>query len=208
MQDEVNTKVVAIAIKGGRITAEVLKKALAKFIEEIEKAEKQASQPKTYRGKQSIKHLVEQNAAISNIEVTDGNIKSFERTANKYGIDYALKKDTSEQPPRYLVFFKGRDVDVMTQAFKEFSAKTVKQKEKQSLKQKLSRSREQSKAQHKEKVKVKHGFATSIDSLNPVNASLVFAGSTGKTGIDIIQNNIALNHLGKMVDFNFHCGLL
>ena len=148
MQDEVNTKVVAIAIKGGRITAEVLKKALAKFIEEIEKAEKQASQPKTYRGKQSIKHLVEQNAAISNIEVTDGNIKSFERTANKYGIDYALKKDTSEQPPRYLVFFKGRDVDVMTQAFKEFSAKTVKQKEKQSLKQKLSRSREQSKAQH------------------------------------------------------------
>jgi hypothetical protein len=73
--------------------------------------------------------------------VTDGNIKSFERTANKYGIDYALKKDTSEQPPRYLVFFKGRDVDVMTQAFKEFSAKTVKQKEKQSLKQKLSRSR-------------------------------------------------------------------
>ena len=34
MQDEVNTKVVAIAIKGGRITAEVLKKALAKFIEE------------------------------------------------------------------------------------------------------------------------------------------------------------------------------
>ena len=118
MQDEVNTKVVAIAIKGGRITAEVLKKALAKFIEEIEKAEKQASQPKTYRGKQSIKHLVEQNAAISNIEVTDGNIKSFERTANKYGIDYALKKDTSEQPPRYLVFFKGRDVDVMTQAFK------------------------------------------------------------------------------------------
>ena len=109
MQDEVNTKVVAIAIKGGKITAEVLKKALAKFIEEIEKAEKQASQPKTYRGKQSIKHLVEQNAAISNIEVTDGNIKSFERTANKYGIDYALKKDTSEQPPRYLVFFKGRD---------------------------------------------------------------------------------------------------
>ena len=120
MQDEVNTKVVAIAIKGGRITAEVLKKALAKFIEEIEKAEKQASQPKTYRGKQSIKHLVEQNAAISNIEVTDGNIKSFERTANKYGIDYALKKDTSEQPPRYLVFFKGRDVDVMTRRSRSF----------------------------------------------------------------------------------------
>lgn len=156
MQDEVNTKVVAIAIKGGKITGEVLDKALKKFIEEIEKAQKNASQPKTYRGKQSIKHLVEQNAAISNIEVTDGNIKSFERTAKKYGIDYALKKDTSEQPPRYLVFFKGRDVDVMTQAFKEFSAKSVKQKDKPSLRQKLSRHQEQSKKQQREKVKVKN----------------------------------------------------
>lgn len=155
MQDEVNTKVIAIAIKGGKITAEVLEKALKKFVEEIEKAQEQARQPKTYRGKQSIKHLVQQNAAINNIEVTDGNIKSFQRTANKYGIDYALKKDTSEQPPRYLVFFKGRDVDVMTQAFKELSTKTVKQSERPSLRQKLSRSREQAQAQHKEKVKIK-----------------------------------------------------
>ena len=155
MQDEVNTKVVAIAIKGGKITAEVLDKALKKFVEEIEKAQKTASQPKTYRGKQSIKRLVAQNAAISNIEVTDGNIKSFQRTANKYGIDYALKKDTSEEPPRYIVFFKGRDVDVMTQAFKEFSARTVKQQDKPSLRRKLSHEQEQSKAKHKEKVKVK-----------------------------------------------------
>ena len=155
MQDEVNTKVIALVIKGGRISAEVLEKALKKFVEEIEKAQKQASRPKTYRGKQSIKHLVEQNAAISNIVVTDGNIKSFEHTARKYGIDYALKKDTSEQPPRYLVFFKGRDVDVMTQAFKEFSARTIKQKEKPSLRQKLSRQKEQSKSQHREQVKVK-----------------------------------------------------
>ena len=155
MQDEVNTKVVAIMIKGGKISAEVLKKALDKFVQEIEKAQKQMQQPKTYRGKQSIKHLVEQNAAISNIEVTDGNIKSFEHPARKYGIDYALKKDTSEQPPRYLVFFKVRDVDVMTQAFKEFSARTIKQKEKPSLRQKLSRQKEQSKSQHREQAKVK-----------------------------------------------------
>ena len=155
MQEEVNAKVVALMIKGGKISGEVLKKALDKFVEELEKAQKQMSQPKTYRGKQSVKHLVQQNAAISNIEVTDGNIKSFERTANKYGIDFALKKDTSEQPPRYLVFFKGRDVDVMTAAFKEFSEKKVKQQEKPSLRQKLSREKAQTKAQHKEKVKVK-----------------------------------------------------
>ena len=151
MQDEVNTKVIALVIKGGRISAEVLEKALKKFVEEIEKAQKQASRPKTYRGKQSIKHLMSQNAAISNIEVTDGNIKSFERTASKYGLDFALKKDVSVEPPSYLVFFKGRDVDVM----KEFSAKTVKQKEQPSIRHKLDQEKAQSKAQHKEKVKVK-----------------------------------------------------
>ena len=53
MQDEVNTKVVAIMIKGGKISAEVLKKALDKFVQEIEKAQKQMQQPKTYRGKRS-----------------------------------------------------------------------------------------------------------------------------------------------------------
>lgn len=155
MQEEVSTKIVAIAIRGGKISAEVLDKALKKFVQELEKAQKTASQPKTYRGKQTVKHLVSQNAAISNIEVTDGNIKSFDRTAKKYGIDYALKKDTSEQPPRYIVFFKGRDVDVMTQAFKEFSAKTVKRQEKPSLRQQLSKQIQKAKEnKHREKEKV------------------------------------------------------
>ena len=36
MQDEVNTKVVAIMSKGGKISAEVLKKALDTFVQEIE----------------------------------------------------------------------------------------------------------------------------------------------------------------------------
>ena len=57
MQDEVNTKVVAIMIKGDKISAEVLKKALDKFVQEIEKVQKQMQQPKTCRGKQSIRHL-------------------------------------------------------------------------------------------------------------------------------------------------------
>ena len=142
MQDEVNTKVVAIMIKGGKISAEVLKKALDKFVQEIEKAQKQMQQPKTYRGKQSIKHLMSQNAAISNIEVTDGNIKSFERVARKYGVDYAVKKDSSVSPPKWLVFFKARDADALTAAFTEFAAKTVKREQRPSVLQTLAKFKE------------------------------------------------------------------
>ena len=42
---------------------------------------------------------MKQNAGVSNIEITKDNIKAFESTAKKYGIDFALKKDSTEIPP-------------------------------------------------------------------------------------------------------------
>ena len=66
------------------------------------------------------------------------SIKAFESTAKKYGIDFALKKDSTETPPRYLVFFKGRDADALTAAFKEFSAKKLTQEQKPSIRKLLS----------------------------------------------------------------------
>ena len=71
-------------------------------------------------------HLVRQGAGGFNIEVTNCDIKSFERVARKYGVDFALKKDTTSQPPRYLVFFKSKDADALTAAFAEYSGKVVK----------------------------------------------------------------------------------
>lgn len=111
MQEEVENKSVAISIKATKLTANVLKAALLKALEEMEKKQKN---PKIYKGKQSVKHLVRQGAGVSNIEITDGNIKSFEKVARKYGIDFALKKDASTQSPRYLVFFKSKDADALT----------------------------------------------------------------------------------------------
>lgn len=123
MQEEMERKTVAISVKAGKLTADLLKKAIIKALAEMEKSQKN---PKIYRGKQSVKHLARQGAGVSNIEVTDGNIKSFERVARKYGVDFALKKDTTSQPPRYLVFFKSRDADALTAAFAEYSGKVVK----------------------------------------------------------------------------------
>ncbi len=78
---------------------------------------KQHDRQNSPHGKQTLKQLMKQNAGVSNIEITEGNIKAFESTAKKYGIDFALKKDSTESPPRYLVFFKGRDADALTAAF-------------------------------------------------------------------------------------------
>ncbi|MBS7032788.1 MAG: DUF3801 domain-containing protein [Clostridium sp.] len=96
------------------------------------------------------------NAGVSNIEITEGNIKAFESTAKKYGIDFALKKDATESPPRYLVFFKGRDADVLTAAFKEFSAKKLTQEKKPSIRKLLSTLKEAAQGRNAERAKVKN----------------------------------------------------
>ena len=141
MQEEVENKSVAISIKATKLNANVLKAALLKALAEMEKKQKN---PKVYKGKQSVKHLVRQGVGVSNIEITDGNIKSFEKVARKYGIDFALKKDVSTQPPRYLVFFKSKDADALTAAFREYSGKVVKSqsKEKPSIRKQLSKLQE------------------------------------------------------------------
>ena len=86
----------------------------------------------------------------SHIEITDQNIRAFSSTAKKYGLDFALKKDTSGEHTRYLVFFKGRDADVITAAFREFSAKNLSREKAPSIRRKLEKAQEQSKTQHKE----------------------------------------------------------
>lgn len=142
MQDEVNEKTIALYIKTGKLTAQTLQKAMKAI---LSKGKKQLAKPP--QGKQSLKQLMKQNAGVSNIEITEGNIKAFESTAKKYGIDFALKKDATESPPRYLVFFKGRDADVLTAAFKEFSAKKLTQEKKPSIRKLLSTLKEAAQAE-------------------------------------------------------------
>ena len=162
MQDEVNSRIIALSIRAGkdtaRVTAQVLKEAMREFLKEQAKV-KQSHQSKTYHGKQSVGKLMKQNQGLTNIEITDGNIKSFERVANKYNIDFALKKDKATQPPHYLVFFKARDVDVRTAAFKEYSGKELKKLEKPSLRKALAKAQEKAKHMEQTRVKVKERSA-------------------------------------------------
>lgn len=147
MQDEVNEKTMALCIKGGKISAQILKAALTKLLAEIEKKKQQSKkmggQNRCKRGKQSIKSLQQSGAQLTNIVVTDNNIKSFDRVARKYGIDYSLKKVEQEGKSEYLVFFKAKDVDVMTAAFKEYTSETLKKQKRESVRQKLEKVKEE-----------------------------------------------------------------
>ena len=68
-----------------------------------------------------------------------------------------MKKDTSGEIPKYLVFFKARDADALTAAFTEYTSKNEKNRDKPSvikLLRSLKRSdptRDVSKVRNKEK---------------------------------------------------------
>ena len=164
MQDEVNEKTVSLCIRCGKVTANLLKAAMKKALVKMEqekqklkgqKQPKQDKEDKTYKGKQSMDKLMKQNVQLSNIEITDGNIKSFERVAKKYSIDFSLKKDVNADPPRYYVFFKARDADVLTAAFKEYTGQSLNKDKKPSVRKKLQQAISKSLKKHRELEKTK-----------------------------------------------------
>ena len=149
MQEEVTQRTVALCVEATKLSAGMLQQAMKKVLGEMQKGVT-GHKTKLHHGKQTLRQLMKHNTGVSNIEITNQNIRAFSATAKKYGIDFALKKDSSTQPPRYLVFFKGRDADVMTAAFKEFSAKQLSQEKKPSIRKLLSSMKEL--AQKKDKV--------------------------------------------------------
>ena len=120
MQEEVTQKTIALVIKTAKLDANVLKAAMKMYLNH----HKQKAQ-RTH-GKTSVKKLIGEGVGASSIEITDGNIKSFERVAKKYNVDFAIKKD------------KGRDADAIAQAFKEFVYGNEKKKGRVSLREKLN----------------------------------------------------------------------
>lgn len=129
-------------------------KAVGRDREEETAVEEDGGQNRCKRGKQSIKSLQQSGAQLTNIVVTDNNIKSFDRVARKYGIDYSLKKVEKEGKTEYLVFFKAKDVDVMTAAFKEYTGVSLKKEQRQSIRKKLEQAKERV-AKHREITKEK-----------------------------------------------------
>ena len=130
MQEEVENRTLTLVVSGTKFTGRLFKAAISKYMahRREKKLNKQRGRdsPVTPKGKQTVKQLIGQNQGVSNIEINDPSIKDFERIARKYGVDYAVKKDRSASPPKYLIFFKARDADALTAAFSEYTQKKVK----------------------------------------------------------------------------------
>ena len=135
MQEDIENRTVALAIKSVKLTGHGLKVAIAKYLAH-RKEQKLYTAP---TGRQTVRQLMRQGQSVSNIEIKYGNIKSFQRVARKYSVNYALKKDTSGEIPKYLVFFKAKDADALTAAFQEYAAREIKREKKTTIQEQLHR---------------------------------------------------------------------
>ena len=123
MQEEVEQKVVILIKSCTKLTADELRKAMARVLASAAQKAKSPKDKPPRHGKMTVKDLAAQNRGWQSIEVTDKNIGSFNRVARKYGIDFAPFKVKGED--KYLVFFKAPDTDAMAAAFKEYTAREM-----------------------------------------------------------------------------------
>lgn len=127
-----DSKTVALVINSAKLTGRLFITAIRKFLEHNKN--KNAVIP---HGKQTVKQLIGQNQGVTSIESNDPDIKAFDRVARKYGVDYAVKKVRDNGKSKYIIFFKGRDNDAITSAFREYTAKSMEKEKKPSLQKKL-----------------------------------------------------------------------
>ena len=134
----------------GKLTAQQLQKAMKALL-----AKGKGQLTKAPHGKITMRQLMKPGEKVSNIEITDQNIKAFDPIARKNGLDYNVKKIENGKPPTYLVSFRGKDIDVMTEAFREFTAKKLGRDKKPSIRKLLSTLKDKAAALNAQRDKVK-----------------------------------------------------
>ena len=132
MTDEVSKEVcqmvVRLAEKAGDETRQFMKQHFKELQEGIKEARAQKNLPQ--QGEQTVKQLLASGSGVSCMEIDDQSIRDFKKIANKYGVDFAIVKDKTQDPPIYNCFFKGKDADAITQVMKEYSVKLLKKEQK------------------------------------------------------------------------------
>lgn len=111
MQEEVENRTVNLAISTTKLTGRTIIAGIRKYLQHREKVKMKKARDPAVHGKQSVKQLLGQNQGATNVEIDKESIRDFEKLAKKYGVDFAVRKDKSVDPPRFLVFVRSKDAE-------------------------------------------------------------------------------------------------
>lgn len=133
MQEEVENRTVNLAISTTKLTTRYIIAGLRTFNQYRKNKKLQKARDPAIHGKQTVKQLLGQNQGATNVEIDKTGIKDFERLAKKYGVDFAVRKDKSVEPPRYIVFVRAKDADALDAICKEHQAMALTKGKKSSV---------------------------------------------------------------------------
>ena len=143
MQEEVENRTINLAISTTRLTARSVIAGIRRYLQHREKVKaRKGIRDTAVHGKQSVKQLLGQNQGATNVEIDKDGIRDFERLVKKYGVDFAVRKDKSVDPPRYLVFVRSKDADALDAICKEHQARSLTQDKKPSVLAQLKKFKE------------------------------------------------------------------
>lgn len=142
MQEEVENRTINLAISTTKLTGRTIVAGIRKYLQHREKVKAGKGRDTAIHGKQSVKQLLGQNQGATNVEIDKSGIKDFERLAKKYGVDFAVRKDKSVDPPRYLVFVRSKDADALDAICKEHQARALTKDKKPSVLAQLKKFKE------------------------------------------------------------------
>ena len=142
MQEEVENRTINLAISTAKLTTRSIIAGIRKYSQHREKVKAKKARDPAVHGKQSVKKLLSQNQGATNVEIDKSGMKDFERLARKYGVDFAVRKDKSVNPPRYFVFVRSKDSDALDAICKGHDARTMTKDKKPSVLAQLKKFKE------------------------------------------------------------------
>lgn len=153
MQEEVENKTVHLAVTTTRFTADAVMKGLRAYVN-YRKEDSARLNREDNHGRMTVRQLLHQDQGAQTAEMSKRDIADVQRLCEKYGVDFAVMKDSTEKPPKYLFFFKARDADVFAQILKEHAQNEYINKDRTSVREALKKCVEKARSAPK-KVKEK-----------------------------------------------------
>jgi hypothetical protein len=161
INEELVSKSAEVGFRISNLTLDLILKGLDTAIKALEKrpdektldAAKEAKTPELKQGKQTLKQLHKHNEGLSAVELTDPNLRQLHKAMKKADIDFSCVKDGKG---KYTLFFKGKNADEMTSAFKSYTQKVTKIADKKAVRQELREAKAAAKALDKGRDKVKN----------------------------------------------------
>ena len=131
IQEDIENKSVTRIINSSKLTGRTLATAFTKLLRYSRnklREHREEQQDVKPQGKQTIKQLITQNQGVEKTELADREeVRTFDRIAKQYGVDYAIKKGVSpEGKKRYILFFKARDRSAIDQVMSAYAAEFMK----------------------------------------------------------------------------------